>query len=291
MASGISTKDLQKARRNAERKRASVACARCKAGKTKCSDYRPCKKCKNSNVMRECVDGDLSIRPSTETPSNSRSSGTRVHDWCMEHRPFMMQALSNDVHIRLRPAVGTNLSHPYSAGSLNPLRASGSICDYPTAGSADLKNAARYRYSNEPGESSQKPPHSDRPMLGPQVSTFTGLLANFVQAASTHDVLLQSDAPGFFQTHRSRPEPNQLLSQQVQYTREQHLGTTLAFPPNFHLSFPLLAALQVFPPPAVAALHFGCTTATAPAPSIDGSLLLSLQASCATPHPHPHMSR
>ena len=57
---GVSSKDIQKARQNAKRNRTSVACGRCKAGKTKCSDYRPCKtcilmgnqnSCKNSNYV------------------------------------------------------------------------------------------------------------------------------------------------------------------------------------------------------------------------------------------------
>ena len=42
---GVSSKDIQKARQNALRIRASVACFHCKSGKIKCSDYRPCKNC------------------------------------------------------------------------------------------------------------------------------------------------------------------------------------------------------------------------------------------------------
>ncbi len=46
----VSSQDLQRVRKNAKRTRASVACARCKAAKTKCSGYRPCKRCSDSNV-------------------------------------------------------------------------------------------------------------------------------------------------------------------------------------------------------------------------------------------------
>jgi hypothetical protein len=67
MTSGISTKDLQKARRNAVRKRASVACARCKAGKMKCSDYRPCKKCKDSDLAGNCAVQTANSRHDTST--------------------------------------------------------------------------------------------------------------------------------------------------------------------------------------------------------------------------------
>jgi hypothetical protein len=54
-ASGVSSRDLQKARQIAKRNRTSVACHRCKAGKTKCSDYRPCKQCSMSNAAQSCI--------------------------------------------------------------------------------------------------------------------------------------------------------------------------------------------------------------------------------------------
>jgi hypothetical protein len=48
----VSSKDLQKARQMAKRNRTSVACTRCKKAKSKCTDYRPCKKCVESRL--EC---------------------------------------------------------------------------------------------------------------------------------------------------------------------------------------------------------------------------------------------
>ena len=54
----VSTKDLQIARRNAKRTRASKACVRCKSSKTQCSDYRPCKRCKNTGLGGSCIDND-----------------------------------------------------------------------------------------------------------------------------------------------------------------------------------------------------------------------------------------
>ena len=54
----VSTKDLQIARRNAKRTRASKACVRCKSSKTQCSDYRPCKRCKNTGLGGSCIDKD-----------------------------------------------------------------------------------------------------------------------------------------------------------------------------------------------------------------------------------------
>ncbi len=49
----VSTKDLVRVRRLAARRRAAVACLRCKVAKTRCTDYRPCKKCVKS--ILECV--------------------------------------------------------------------------------------------------------------------------------------------------------------------------------------------------------------------------------------------
>ena len=45
MHTTVSSKEIQKARRLAKRTRSAVACARCKASKVKCNDYRPCKQC------------------------------------------------------------------------------------------------------------------------------------------------------------------------------------------------------------------------------------------------------
>jgi hypothetical protein len=44
-AQSVSSKAIQKARQMAKRNRSAVACVRCKVGKSKCSDYRPCKNC------------------------------------------------------------------------------------------------------------------------------------------------------------------------------------------------------------------------------------------------------
>ena len=52
---GVSSRDIQKARQNAKRTRSNKACARCKASKIKCSDYRPCKNCAYSNNRNGCL--------------------------------------------------------------------------------------------------------------------------------------------------------------------------------------------------------------------------------------------
>jgi hypothetical protein len=58
MPERVSSKEIQAARRIAKRTRSAVACFRCRVGKTKCSDYRPCKGCVNSKKSDSCVPED-----------------------------------------------------------------------------------------------------------------------------------------------------------------------------------------------------------------------------------------
>ena len=53
----VSSKDIRKARRIARRTRSAVACARCKASKVKCNDYRPCKQC--TDKFNPCHEIDM----------------------------------------------------------------------------------------------------------------------------------------------------------------------------------------------------------------------------------------
>jgi hypothetical protein len=75
--SGISPKNLHKVRQNAKRKRTSVACTRCKGSKTRCSEYRPCSKCKIFGAADSCNDGDSVYRiPDMLSPGISTSTST-----------------------------------------------------------------------------------------------------------------------------------------------------------------------------------------------------------------------
>ncbi len=67
----VSSQDLHNVRKNAKRTRASAACARCKASKTKCSGYWPCKRCNDSNVAC-CFDS---------RPFDSSSQKRKAQDW------------------------------------------------------------------------------------------------------------------------------------------------------------------------------------------------------------------
>jgi hypothetical protein len=50
MLSTVSSEEIQKARRMAKRTRANAACSSCKSAKTRCSDFRPCKRCTDSKA-------------------------------------------------------------------------------------------------------------------------------------------------------------------------------------------------------------------------------------------------
>ena len=82
----VSTKDLQIARRNAKRTRASKACVRCKSSKTQCSDYRPCKRCKNTGLGGICIDKDADESVAYQfvsacpTPSPAREMISIAHE-------------------------------------------------------------------------------------------------------------------------------------------------------------------------------------------------------------------
>jgi hypothetical protein len=70
---------LSRARRMAQRNRAGVACTRCKRGKVKCSDYRPCARCRNQRT-NDCFQ-DLETQPSqnkTKSPATESRSFTGV---------------------------------------------------------------------------------------------------------------------------------------------------------------------------------------------------------------------
>lgn len=54
MSCTVTWSDVQNARKIAKRKRASVACASCKISKARCSDYRPCARCKDHGT--NCLD-------------------------------------------------------------------------------------------------------------------------------------------------------------------------------------------------------------------------------------------
>ncbi len=61
MLSGVSSKDILRARRMALRKRSFFACMRCKLSKSRCSDFRPCKQCVSIKSSCQNHDGSVSV--------------------------------------------------------------------------------------------------------------------------------------------------------------------------------------------------------------------------------------
>jgi hypothetical protein len=70
----VSSKAIQKARRMAKRVRATIACARCKASKIKCSEYRPCKTCEHAGAICKDTTFELHQRLASETASQTVSN-------------------------------------------------------------------------------------------------------------------------------------------------------------------------------------------------------------------------
>ncbi len=75
--------DIQKARQNATRSRTAFACTRYKAGKIKCSDYRPCKHCINLVIADSCMRKNQTA--STSATSGNLNGGA---DILMYSQPF-----------------------------------------------------------------------------------------------------------------------------------------------------------------------------------------------------------
>ena len=55
---------LLRARRMAQRSRASTACIRCKSNKVRCSDYRPCSRCRKAGATSTCMDLQSAVQHS-----------------------------------------------------------------------------------------------------------------------------------------------------------------------------------------------------------------------------------
>ena len=65
---------LLRARRMAQRSRAAAACLNCKTHKSRCSDYRPCARCKKSGADI-CMDLPSSAQSAPLAARNSKGSG------------------------------------------------------------------------------------------------------------------------------------------------------------------------------------------------------------------------
>ena len=118
MHSPVSSKEIQKARRSAKRTKSAVACARCKASKVKCNDYRPCKNCTESfNLCQDLKDfrdsGTMENAPHTQQPSIPNTSN-------MQSRP---NHISNELQFeKYKHSIGGTAIAAQPATYPNPQR-------------------------------------------------------------------------------------------------------------------------------------------------------------------------
>ncbi len=67
---------LFRARRLAQRSRAATACLLCKANKSKCSDFRPCSRCRRLGI-KVCADLQSELLAEIEPPNTHDASDKR----------------------------------------------------------------------------------------------------------------------------------------------------------------------------------------------------------------------
>ena len=120
----MSSKDIQKARRMAKRIRASVACARCKAAKSKCSDFRPCKHCLNFGAVCEEVNTAAHCIPTGRNDRNHPIARSAIMEgsesWpCQPHTSLTLPELAHHESLRFASACITNQSGTRSNANLS----------------------------------------------------------------------------------------------------------------------------------------------------------------------------
>ena len=104
----VSSKDIHKARRIARRTRSAVACARCKASKVKCNDYRPCKQCTDKLFPCHEIDMQGSMLGSSKKMKS-------------ENKNHVSRPLTSNLQSRSEECIGTlgnanRISFPGQAG-------------------------------------------------------------------------------------------------------------------------------------------------------------------------------
>lgn len=108
-------KEIQKARRMAKRNRSAVACVRCKAAKSKCSDFRPCKSCVAAKHVCDTGATSANAKEKTITLSSGEYekrdiTGLSFVEPEQEMAGRSVSRLSIECEHRIRPAL--NASNP-----------------------------------------------------------------------------------------------------------------------------------------------------------------------------------
>ena len=128
----VSSKDLLKARQSAKRSRTSVACARCKVAKIKCTEYRPCKRCVKSRVV--CDEGKPEVY---ERPHGPREIPIPCEPYTLLDLPDQSQPIFQEtapIHLHYGTVIDVNaiVRQSYSTPRITTF---GDACrkTYPTA--------------------------------------------------------------------------------------------------------------------------------------------------------------
>ena len=103
---------LIKARRIATRRRAKAACLRCKARKSKCSDFRPCTRCSQER-RGDCIENGL-FRNVQNTPFSLFDAGLSTTDNVVEYLCLSKHPVDHGPQHRTTNSGGGSLS--YSVG-------------------------------------------------------------------------------------------------------------------------------------------------------------------------------
>lgn len=125
MISCVSSIDIQNARRIAKRKRASVACVSCKLHKGKCSDYRPCARCRTFGTKCEetskkrCKESVSASRTADLTgyPSQTVCSFSFDADCNTNPKYDVQDKISK---LQLMPVLSMPANHPYLPAMITP---------------------------------------------------------------------------------------------------------------------------------------------------------------------------
>ena len=167
---------LLRARRMATRRRAGVACLPCKARKARCSDYRPCSRCKQSG-QDHCLDSEQSDLDQTiptpnstdrfalslssladPTPSSDAFAGTASFQVAQTARgpsPSLGSAILAVASV-MEPNPRPYFAHQHASLSVIQLRASNATC----GSDADYKLEA-WAWEAEAGPGGEDPFHDD----------------------------------------------------------------------------------------------------------------------------------
>jgi hypothetical protein len=241
MQQSVSSKVLLKARRMAKRNRTSVACARCKMAKSKCAEYRPCKRCVRSR--EECKPA---VKRSTTKVSSHASSNIPQHVESYHDNTFRSTYGIHDV-----PSTPTITTLEAACDQINP--------------------TASFVFANAGGQ------HIG---FGFQRESFTNSgaanqlhLSGQLPAIQNYDFMGIHSSQHFSHVHSSRTSHFGCeLSRVSDVTRRKGFPWTQSTPQHPTLSLPFLPVMQSTPSPAAlippAAMALLSAWATPPPPTL-----------------------